>query len=126
MIRDRDFGAQLIELDGAFGIGHATFAVAHVDRESLLHVVERGASEPARRLHVFPHHRHGTRAALRGHARVRAVHRRNRRRARQREPHGIDRGLGCSLIEAMMDEVAMDTDGDGTSVTMRKRLRPAT
>jgi len=43
-----------------------------------------------------------------------------------REPRGIGRGLGSSLMDALMDEVAVHTDEGGTSVTMRIRLRPST
>jgi anti-sigma regulatory factor (Ser/Thr protein kinase) len=48
-----------------------------------------------------------------------------RDRGAWREPRGTDRGLGRSLMTAMMDEVTFETDEGGTIVTMRKRLRPS-
>jgi len=40
-----------------------------------------------------------------------------------REPRGTNRGLGRSLMKAMMDEVIFHTDKSGTTVTLRKRVR---
>jgi anti-sigma regulatory factor (Ser/Thr protein kinase) len=40
-----------------------------------------------------------------------------------REPRGVNRGLGRSLMKAMMDEVRFHTDETGTIVTLTKRVR---
>lgn len=45
-----------------------------------------------------------------------------RDRGAWREARGTDRGLGRSLMAALMDEVTFESREDGTIVTMRKRL----
>ena len=43
-----------------------------------------------------------------------------------REPSPGDSGWGLELMHRLMDDVAIDRAADGTTVTMRRRLRPAT
>jgi anti-sigma regulatory factor (Ser/Thr protein kinase) len=44
-------------------------------------------------------------------------------RGRWRQARGANRGRGLTIIETVMDDLAIETTADGTSIVMTRRLR---